>query len=72
MGRNRHRFGPGQNLPYPQGTKKLSLVFDDAELMAIDTWGFSQRMRARTTVIRALVRKGLAAEAAAQRREGRR
>jgi hypothetical protein len=72
MGRKRHRFEPDHNLPYPQGTKKLQIVFDDAELAAIDTWGFAKHIRARTTVIRTLVRKGLAAEAEAQRRDGRR
>jgi metal-responsive CopG/Arc/MetJ family transcriptional regulator len=48
----------------PQGRsndepRRIGTTFSDAELSAIDEWGFARRIRSRSEAIRRLVEKGL-------------
>lgn len=39
--------------------RRIGTTFTDDELVAMDEWGFSRKIRNRSEVIRQLVRKGL-------------
>ena len=39
--------------------RRVAAPFTDAELAEIDEWGFGNRIRDRSSVIRTLVRRGL-------------
>lgn len=43
--------------------KRIATPMTQAELDAVDEWGFTRKIRNRTDVIRELVRRGLAASA---------
>ena len=42
--------------------KRLQIMLDDAELVALETWRFTRQMPSRAAAIRKLLRRGLAAE----------
>ena len=56
----------------PKTLKRVTAPFSDAEIEEIDTWGFSRRIRDRSTAIRELLKAGLAATSEAARSEPRR
>ncbi len=46
---------------------RLHIYLPQSEIDAIDTWGFQNKIRARTKVIRELVKLGLAADSEAKK-----
>jgi len=54
-------MGLGQKPLDRSATTRVAAPFTEAELQAIDAWGFARRMRNRTDVIRTLVTLGMKA-----------